>query len=93
MTKYRMTLMHGRRGSEGIHDFEEESDLLSHSPMTVLRRTLEAVEKSEGIGHIDYEVNAAMKNEENGIVTALGRLIFHGDDRQPFVAYIALAPV
>ncbi|PWG74798.1 hypothetical protein DF186_16015, partial [Enterococcus hirae] len=66
MAKYRMTMMHGRRDSEGIHDFEEADDLLTHSPMTVLRRSLEAVETREGVGHVDFEANAALKNDAAG---------------------------
>ncbi|MEM8571252.1 MAG: hypothetical protein AAGG56_10115 [Pseudomonadota bacterium] len=89
MTKYRMTMMHGKRGSEGQHDFEEEPGLLKHSAMTVLRRSLAAVEAAEGIGHMDFEANAAMKNEDKTVVTAMGCLVFHGEDRQPFVAFIS----
>jgi hypothetical protein len=90
MARYRMTMMHGHRESEGIHDFDEADDQFAQSPMTVPRRSMDAVETREGVGHVDFEANAALKNDSSGpVVTALGNLTFHGNGRQPFVAFIS----
>jgi len=91
MAAYTMILMHGDRGGEGRYTFEADADLLAHSPATVMRTAMAALDARAGIGHIDYELNAALKNSEKGVVTALGNLVFHGDDVQPFGAFISAA--
>ena len=89
MATYEAILMHGNRGGEGKYSFEGKDDLLKRSPVKVLRAFLEYLDEHAGIGHIDYEINAAMKNKEKGVVTALGNLVFHGDDEQPFICMIS----
>ena len=91
MATYTAVLMHGNRGGEGTHTFEGDADLMSRSPVRILRVFMAALEGKAGLGHIDYEVNAAMKNEDKNVVTALGNLILHGDDTQPFVCMISPA--
>lgn len=90
MAKYQAILMHGERGGEGRYVFEGNDDLLKKSPMKVLRLFMEHLDKTAGLGHIDYEVNAAMKNKEKGVITALGNLDL-GNDTQPFVCMISHA--
>ena len=91
MATYNAVLMHGERGGEGNYSFEGDDDLLSRSPVKVMRAFLKHLDDNAGLGHIDHEINAAMKNKEKGVVTALGNLIFHGDDAQPFVCMISAA--
>ena len=92
MARYVAEMLHGNRPAEGEYHFEAEDDLLTHSPMTVLRTFLQWVVDHSALDHIDYEVNAAMKNEEHGVVTALGTLHFDKDGKQPFTAMISRAP-
>jgi hypothetical protein len=89
MAQYTAVLMHGNRDAEGRHRFEADDDLMTHSPATVMRVFMEAMDETAGVGHIDYELNAAMKNRESTIVTTLGSLIFHHDNLQPFICMIA----
>lgn len=91
MARYAMVLMHGIRGGEGRYVFEADDDLMTRSPERVLRTAMDTLDERAGLGHIDYEINAALMNRDKGIVTALGNLIFHGDDVQPFGAFIAAA--
>ena len=89
VAKYKAVMMHGNRDAEGVHPFEAADDLLSHSPVTVMRAFMTAMDSSAGVGHIDYELNAAMKSKKGDIVTALGHLVFHGDNEQPFICMIS----
>ena len=52
---------------------------------------MQAMDDTAGLGRIDYELNATMKSRDGKIVTALGNLIFHGDDVQPFIVMISAA--
>ncbi|MEM1050251.1 MAG: hypothetical protein AAGL24_29135 [Pseudomonadota bacterium] len=87
--KYRVTLMHGDRGGEGKYSFEGPEDLLSSTPVRVMRRFMDSIEARNGIGHIDYEINAAMKNKEHEIVTIIGEIQFENDNAQPFMCMIS----
>lgn len=89
MATFMMTLMHGDRGGEGTYMFEGPDDLMRHSPVTVLKAAMAHLDAHAGLGHIDFEINAALKNSEKSVVTALGALVFHGEDFQPFVCFIA----
>ncbi len=91
MASYTAILMHGNRSAEGTYRFEAEDGLLSRTPITVLRTFLEWVEEHTPLDHIDYEVNAAMRNKDKGVVTALGSLHFEDDGDQPFVCMISEA--
>jgi hypothetical protein len=89
MAQYTAVLMHGNRDAEGRHRFEADDDLMTHSPATVMRVFMEAMDATAGVGHIDYELNAAMKNRDSNIVTTLGSLVFHDNNVQPFICMIA----
>jgi hypothetical protein len=91
MAQYEAVLMHGVRGGEGTYTFEGPDDLMNKSPARVMRHFMAWVDANAGIGHVDYELNAVMKNDDASIVTSLGRMIFDGDNAQPFVCMIARA--
>lgn len=91
MAKYKLEIMHGDRGGEGTYIFDAQDDLLSHSPMTVLKAAMTWLDAHAGVGHIDWEVHAALKNKEKRIVTSMGHLVFHETDHQPYVVYITEA--
>lgn len=88
MAIYKATLMHGERGGEGTYTFEAEDGLIDRSAMTTVRRFMEYLQDRAGLGTIDWHVNAAMKNKEKRVVTALGELVMKGNDEQPFVCFI-----
>lgn len=81
--------MHGERGGEGTYLFDANEDLMARSPVQVIRAFMDYLEKSRGgqIGHIDFEINGALKNAELGIVTGMGQLVLE-DGSQPFVVFI-----
>lgn len=94
MAIYDAVLMHGERGGEGHHKFEAAGDLMSHSPITVMKVFMAFVDETAGLGHVDFHINAAMRNDKYGVVTVLGDLIFHHDgtdDPQPFCCMISKA--
>lgn len=91
MATFEAVLMHGVRGTEGRYRFEGPDDLLDKTPVRVMRHFMEWVDANAGIGHVDYELNAAMKNDEVGVVTALGTMMFSPQSVQPFVCMIARA--
>ena len=92
MANYKLVLMHGSRHGEGVHMFEAADDLMTHSPVTVLRTTMEAMEsemKGPSIGKLEFEVYSCLKDKDKEIVSALGDLIFDGAQREPFTALIS----
>lgn len=92
MAKYLAVLMHGSRGGEGRYEFEGSDDLLDQTPVRVMRAFMESVEAKAEVGHIDYEINAALKNQPHKVVTVVGDLVFNGDDRQPFMCMLSKKP-
>lgn len=90
MATYLAQLMHGDQGGAGEYRFEADDDLLSQTPATVVRAFMEHLDRQASLGKIDYELNAAMKNKDKGVVTALGHFTLSGDE-QPFVLFISAA--
>ena len=90
MKTYHAGLMHGNRDGEGRYEFDAPELLAQTSPVRIMRAFMEHVEKTAKVGHIDYEINAAMKNTEAGVVTVLGELQFENDSAQPFVCMIEI---
>ncbi|MEO0912417.1 MAG: hypothetical protein AAFY59_05425 [Pseudomonadota bacterium] len=88
MATYKAVLMHGERGGEGAYTFDGPEDLFARSPVKIMRAFMDSVELERSIGHIDYEINAAMKNKRGDIVTVIGELSFETGDPQPFAAMI-----
>ncbi|MEM8957241.1 MAG: hypothetical protein AAGC86_05430 [Pseudomonadota bacterium] len=91
MASYNFTVMHGRRDAHGTYSFEAADDLMTHSPVRVMKVAMEHMDEMAHIGHIDYHLFSCLKDKETGIVTALGNFVFHGDDVQPFTAFISRA--
>lgn len=90
MRTYNAVLMHGKRNSEGRYSFEGPELLAQASPVRIMCAFMEHLEKQAHVGHIDYEINAAMKNREAGVVTVLGELHFENRSTQPFICMIDL---
>ncbi|MEL7461062.1 MAG: hypothetical protein AAFX45_13425 [Pseudomonadota bacterium] len=90
MRIYHATLMHGNRNSEGRYAFEGPELLAQASPVRIMRAFMEHLDQTARLGHIDYEINAAMKNKDVGVVTVMGELQFENHSAQPFVCMIEL---
>ena len=88
MTRYLGVLMHGNRGGEGRYEFDGPEDLLMKSPVRVMRAFMESIEAKSAIGFVDYEINAAMKNDRHEITTVIGELVFETDN-QPFMCMVS----
>ncbi|MCV6587389.1 MAG: hypothetical protein OIF47_17815 [Marinibacterium sp.] len=91
MTKYHAVLLHGARGGEGNYEFEGPDDLMRRSPVKVMRAFMEHLDQTADLGHLDYLINAAMKNSEKQVVTVLGEIDFSDTNAQPFVCMISPA--
>ena len=89
MATYHATIMHGKRDTEGRYEFTGPDDLMSRTPLQVMRALMTHVEAEAHIGHIEYAVNAAMKARNSDVVTVLGELEFESGDHQPFVCMIS----
>lgn len=89
---YRAVIMDAETGGEGAYDFEAEDDLMAQTPVRVVRRFMEHADR--GLfphHHLDYELNAAFKNEGRSVVTALGSLILEHAPPLPFMLMITAA--
>ncbi len=91
MPTYSAVLMHGSRGGEGRYTFEGPEKLFKKTPVKIMRTFMEDLETRSPIGHIEYEINAAIKNKEAGVVTVIGDLHFDEDNGQPFMCMITKA--
>ncbi len=89
MAKYLATLIHGKRGGEGCYEFEGPDNLLRKKPVRIMQAFMEGVEAKTGIGYIDYEINAALKNKKHEIVTVIGAIEFEAGDEQPFMCMLS----
>ena len=94
MAIYTARLMDAKSGNEGLYDFEAPDDFLTRTPVRVVRHFMEFVDKDVlPSQHVDYELNAALKNPAGSVVTAMGNLHFeHGEDPAPFLLMIAAKP-
>ncbi|MEL6435278.1 MAG: hypothetical protein AAFP99_00650 [Pseudomonadota bacterium] len=90
MANYRAIVIHPKTGGEGRYDFENKEGLMEKSPIKVMRRFMEFVDKKVlPAEHIDYELNAAMKSDNGKVVTAMGTMILESGARLPFVTLIS----
>lgn len=88
MLTYEAVIMHGSRGGEGRYVFSGPEDLFSQTPVRIMRTLMQHIEEHADIGHVDYEINAALKNDRAQVVTVLGEFHFENDGAQPFTAFI-----
>lgn len=91
MAVYTARLLDADSGNEGSYDFEGADDLMSQTPVRIVRHFMEHIANTVlPTQHVDYELNAALKNKERNVVTAMGDLHFeHGENPAPFMLMIA----
>ena len=91
MAAYRARMMDAVSEREGVYAFEGADDLMSDTPVRVVRAFFEHADRSTfPAGHVDWELNAAFKNAERGVVTCMGSFHLEGDQPPaPFLLMIA----
>ena len=90
MPTYRAWMTDAESGNEGVYDFEGPADLFGQTPVRIVRAFMEHVDRNLFPAvHIDYEINAAIKHGEHGVVTAMGSLITEHGPGIPFTLFIA----
>ncbi|MEO0809665.1 MAG: hypothetical protein AAFW82_03305 [Pseudomonadota bacterium] len=89
MAKYIAIFMHGKRSGEGRYEFDGDEKLLENTPVRIMRAFMKHIENQFAIGHIDYQINAAIKNQQQEIVTVIGEIMFESGDHQPFMCMIS----
>ena len=89
MAEYRARMIDSTTGGEGRYDFEADDDLFRHTPVRIIRKFMEHVEKNVIPENFqDYELNAAFKNDKVPVVTGLGSLALSHDPALPFAVMI-----
>ena len=89
MARMKAVPIHGERRGEGTYRFDLPGDMVHAGPVRIMRAFMEHAETRAALGHIDYEINAAMKNREHDVTTFIGEFHFEADGRQPFACFIA----
>jgi hypothetical protein len=94
MTAYIARMMDSISGGEGAYRFEHREDLMSRPADDIVAAFFEYAEREVfKRGHVRYELNGAVKNQQHNIVVAIGSMHMQGDaDSQPFTIFIAPAP-
>ena len=93
MAAYRARMMDAVTPSEADYDFEAPEDLMNDTPVRVVRSFFEHADRSQfRTAHVDWELNAAFKNAERGVVTCMGSFHLEGDQPPaPFLLMISRA--
>ena len=91
MATYRARMMDAVSPNEGSYEFEAADDLMNDTPVRVVRAFFEHVDRSVfPPEHVDWELNAAFKNPERGVVTCMGSFHLRGEEpTAPFLLMIA----
>lgn len=89
--RYAGIMVHGRSGAENTYPFEGPDDLMTRSPIKVMRFFMEHVAEHKFIEHEDYEIYSALKNDSKTVVTVLGEFHYTKDSRSPFMCMISQA--
>ncbi len=94
MRKYSAKMLDAATGGEGSYTFQYDGDLFKETADEVIHQFFEHVDKNIFARHVDYEVNAAFKNKERRIVTAIGSLIIERsgkEEEMPFLLMVSEA--
>lgn len=90
MTTYYARMLDGATGGEGRYQFDGPENLLSLTSDEIVSWFFGQVEAEVLHAHIDWEMNAVMKNREHSVVTAIGSLIPEKNDPPlPFMLMIS----
>jgi hypothetical protein len=90
MASYVARMMDASSGGEGTYHFEGPDDLIEgRGAARVLMHFLDDLDRREfPKQHVDYELNAAHKSQEHGVVTGMGTLLLENGGALPFLVMI-----
>ncbi len=89
MASYTVRMMDAETGGEGVYKFEGADALFAGTPINIVKAFMDHVDKDElPHQHIEYELNAAFKNEAKTVVTAMGQLILEHLPPIPFMLMV-----
>lgn len=89
MAQYRARLIDGLSDGEDSFDFDAADELMNDTPVRVVRAFFGGADPSRfRTKHQDWELNAAFKNRERGVVTCMGS--FHLGGEEPPVPFLLL---
>lgn len=95
MTTYIARMMDSATGAEGAYKFEHREDLMNRPADDIVAAFFEHADREVFTrGHVEYELNGAVKNKETKTVVAIGSLHMAEDagrDNQPFTVFISAA--
>lgn len=90
MREYQAKMLNTARGEvAGLYPFEGPDDLFEHTSDQIVRKFFEHVDRDIFHHHVDYEINAAFKNNDRNAVTAMGSLILGDRSHLPFLLLIS----
>ena len=94
MALYRARLIDGLSDSEDSFEFDANADLMSDTPVRIVRTFFGYADPTKfRTKHADWELNAAFKNRERGVVTCMGSWHLGGDEPPvPFLLLIQPTP-
>lgn len=94
MALFRARLIDGLSEGEDSFEFDAHEDLMNDTPVRVVRAFFGGSDPSRfRTHHQDWELNAAFKNRERGVVTCMGSFHLGGDEPPvPFLLLIAPKP-
>ncbi len=90
MATYHARMLDAETKGEGSYTFEGPDGLLAQPADEIVNVFFDHVEQEVLGTHADWEINAAMKNKDRGVVTAIGSLIPEKNDEPlPFLLLIS----
>lgn len=90
MRKYNAKMLDAATGGEGNYEFQYDGDLFKETSDEVIHQFFEHVDKNVFAHHVDYEVNAAFKNKDRRVVTAIGSLIMERSGKQEEMPFLLM---
>ena len=89
MALYRARLIDGLSEGEDTFEFDASADLMNDTPVRIVRTFFGYADPSKfRTKHEDWELNAAFKNRERGVVTCMGA--WHLGEGEPPVPFLLL---
>ena len=89
MAAYRARMMDAVSDDQAVYEFEGPEDLMNDTPVRVVRAFMEHTDRSRfATPHLDWELNAAFKTPERGVVTCMGA--FHLAPDQPPAPFLLM---
>jgi hypothetical protein len=89
MATYTVRMMDADTGGEGVYSFEAPEELFAATPIRIVKAFMDHVDQDVlPHQHVDYELNAAFKNETKTVVTAMGQLILEHLPPIPFMLMV-----